>query len=158
ADAIGGAESGAAVGTMVLPGIGTAVGAVIGAAAGALSSVFGNGRVDPENVPFEGYTQAFNKLQGNPQAQQHLASMVTNRYMPLAGLFDLRSNQITGSIPFYAKYGRMGEQRFTQDMTNQINLAAAQGVISKTDTPQTVYQKVVLPWINTMGQWVDPNA
>jgi len=156
-DAIGGAESGAAVGTMILPGIGTAIGAVAGAALGALSSVFGSGKVDPENVPFNGYTQAFNKLNGNPQAQAQLATMVTNPYLPLAGYFDLRSGQLKGSNPIYDKYGRKGEQRFTTDLANQINLAASQGVISQNDTPQTVYSKVVAPWISQMGNWNDAN-
>src|ERR1043166_5100527 len=62
ADALGGAGTGAAIGTMVLPGIGTALGALLGGAAGALSSVFGNGRVDPENANWAGYTGAWNDL------------------------------------------------------------------------------------------------
>jgi uncharacterized protein YcfJ len=156
-DAAAGAATGAAVGTMILPGFGTAIGAVVGAAAGALSSVFGGGKVDAENVPFEKYTQAYNSLSSNPKAQAVLGSQVKNPYLPLAGYFDLRSDQLKGSNPIYAKYGRMGEQKFTTDMTTQINQALAAGTISKSDSAATVYNKVVAPWVSGMGNWQDAN-
>lgn len=152
-DALGGAETGAAIGSIV-PGIGTALGAVIGGAAGALSSVFGGGKVDPENASFNGYTTAYNKAGANGSA---VAQGVQDPYTVLAGMFDLRSNQIKGSIPFYNKYGRMGEQKFTTDMTTQINQALTSGKISASTTPQQVYNQVVQPWINSMGAWNDSN-
>lgn len=156
-DAASGAATGAALGTMILPGFGTAIGAVIGAAAGALSSVFGGGKVDAENVPFEKYTQAYNKLSSNPKAQAVLGSQVKNPYLPLAGYFDLRPDQLKGSNPIYAKYGRKGEEKFTTDMATQINQALAAGTISKSDPASTVYSKVVAPWVSKMGNWQDAN-
>lgn len=154
--AMAGASTGAAVGSIV-PGIGTAVGAVVGAViggiAGAISSAFGSGKVDPENSNFEAYTQAYNKT---PASGQQIASTV-DPYTVLAGLFDLRSGQIKGSIPMYNTYGRMGEAKFTTDMTSQINNALASGKISKTTDPATVYNSVVAPWINSMGAWNDSN-
>ena len=150
-DALGGAESGAAVGTAIMPGIGTAIGAIGGALAGALSSAFGPGKVDPENANFEQYTQAFNKTPAAQQAQ--VAAGVQNPYLPLAGYFDLRSGQLKGQNPIYSTYGRMGEQKFTNDLIGKIQSAQAQGI---TD-PTKVYNSVVQPWINSMGAWNDSN-
>lgn len=149
-DALGGAESGAAIGSLIVPGIGTVVGGLIGGAAGALSSVFGNGKVDPENQNFEGYTQAYNKA--DPSQQQQLAMSVQNPYLPLAGYFDLRANQMKGSNPIYQTYGRMGEQNFTNDLASQVSQAKTQGV-----SEQDMMSKVVQPWIDSMGNWQDSN-
>lgn len=158
ADALGGAASGAAIGTMVLPGIGTAVGALLGAAGGALSSAFGNGRVDPENATFEGYTQAYNKAAAqNPALGNQVAAATTNPYLALAGMFDLRKNQIKGNIPIYNEYGRMGEQKFTNDFDSHIDSALKAGTIKPGDDANTIYNKAVAPWINSMGDWEDSN-
>lgn len=154
-DALGGAASGAAVGTAIMPGVGTVIGGLLGGAAGALSSAFGPGKVDAENKPFEAYTQAYNKAPVAQQAQ--LAASVQNPYLPLAGYFDLRSDQLKGSNPIYSTYGRMGEQKFTTDLTNQINQGLAKGTISKMDDPTAIYNKVVSPWVNSLGTWNDSN-
>lgn len=150
-DALQGAETGAAVGTMILPGIGTVIGAVGGAIAGGISSAFGNGRVDPENQNFEGYTQAYNKAP--PGQQSQLAQSVENPYTVLAGYFDLRDNQLKGSNPIYKTYGRMGEQQFTNDLVNQVRLGQAHGI---TD-PQSMMSSVVQPWLQSFGDWQDSN-
>lgn len=157
-DALQGAEAGAAVGS-IIPGLGTALGAVIGGGIGALSSAFGNGAVDPENADFEGFTKGFGKYNSQGQGQAY-ANSVQDPYTVLAGLFDLRGNQITGNIPEYQQYGRMGEQKFVTDMTSQINDALAQGKISKTDTPQAIMSKVVDPWVSSFGKGTmnDPNG
>lgn len=155
-DALSGAETGAAAGSVILPGVGTLIGGLIGGAAGAISSAFGNGRVDPENSSFEGYTQAYNKAAQQGQGSQ-VAQSVQNPYVALAGMFDLRSNQIKGSIPMYNQYGRMGEQKFVNDMTGQIDQALAAGTISKSDSAASIYSKAVAPWINSMGTWKDSN-
>lgn len=154
-DAATGAMDGAAIGTAIMPGIGTVVGGVIGGAAGAIASAFGNGAVDPENANFNSYTDAYNKAPAGQQGQ--VAASVQNPYLPLAGYFDLRSNQLKGSNPLYQAYGRKGEAQFTTDMVGQINKAVANGTVSKTDSPQTVYNKVVNPWINSFGNWQDSN-
>lgn len=136
ASAIG---AGAAAGSFI-PIIGTAIGAIIGLVA---SGVF-NHRVDPEVGNFNNAMALFKT---NPNGIFNIA----DKYLVLAGLFDLLPNQIKGNIPIYKKYGRMGEQRFTQDMANQIYSAAQAGVIGPNDTPQTVMTKVVQPWIDGFG-------
>jgi len=159
-DALGGAATGAAIGSIV-PGIGTAIGALLGGAAGALSSAFGSGKVAAENAPFEGYTQAYNKAnQMDPKMAQNLAQTVQNPYLPLAGYFDLRSNQLKGNNPMYAQYGRMGEQKFVNDMVGQINQAAKSGAITNQDDANAIYNKVVDPWMASWGkgQSTDSNA
>jgi hypothetical protein len=85
---------------------------------------------------------------------------IANKYLVLAGLFDLSASQIKGNIPFYKKYGRMGEAQFVTDMCNVVQAAANAGAITDSDTPQTVYAKIVLPWINQMGfgSFSDSNA
>lgn len=149
-DAIRGAEAGAAIGSVV-PVVGTLVGGLVGGAVGALSSAFGNGKVDPENANFNSYTQAFNKA---PAAQQgQIAASVQNPYLPLAGYFDLRANQLKGQNPIYTTYGRAGEQKFTTDLISKVQQAKATGM---TD-PSQVYSSVVQPWLNSMGTWNDSN-
>lgn len=150
-DALRGAEAGASIGTMIVPGIGTIVGGLIGGAVGGISSAFGNGKVDPENKNFEGYTQAFNKAPAGQQ--QQLAQSVENPYTVMAGYFDLRSNQLKGSNPLYTTYGRMGEQKFTNDLVGVVNKAKQSGI---TD-PNQIYSQAVQPWINGMGNWQDSN-
>lgn len=150
-DALGGAESGAALGTAIMPGIGTAIGAVGGALAGALSSAFGPGKVDPENANFNQYTQAYNNAPAAQQAQ--VAAGVQNPYLPLAGYFDLRSDQVKGQNPIYSTYGRMGEQKFTNDLIGKVQQGQASGVTNSTQMWNTVVQ----PWINSMGTWQDSN-
>lgn len=158
-DALRGAEAGASIGSMIVPGIGTVVGAVIGGAVGAISSAFGNGKVDPENSNFNGFTQAYNAA-STPQQKAQVAASTANPYLPLAGLFDLRSNQIKGNIPIVSQYGRMGEQQFTTDMFSEMNKAVNNGTISKTASTPEIMSKVVQPWIDSFGkgQMTDSNA
>lgn len=134
-----GLSAGAAVGSLFGP-IGTGVGAVIGGAVGAVSSLFGPGEKDPETASWDKYLPAATK---NPQISQQ----VQNPFLLMAGLFDERSS----TLPMYQQYGRMGENKFTSDMTTQINQALQKGTISKTDTPDTIYSKVVAPWVAGMG-------
>jgi hypothetical protein len=150
-DALRGAEAGASIGTMVLPGIGTLVGGAIGGAVGAISSVFGNGKVDPENSNFNGFTQAYNAAK-TPQAKAQVAASTADPYLPLAGLFDLRSNQIKGNIPIVDQYGRMGEQKFVTDMFSQINTSLKQGKITKSSSTDDIMSTVVAPWISSFGK------
>jgi len=156
ADALGGASTGAAIGTMVLPGIGTAVGALLGGAAGALSSAFGNGRVDPENAGFNAYTQAYNKAT-DPAQKAQIASSNQDPYLTMAGYFDLRPNQVKGDNPLYQQYGRMGEEKFTNDLTSQINNAYKSGAVKIGASGQDVYNQVVQPWLASKGAWNDTN-
>lgn len=142
ADALSGAEAGASIGS-VIPVVGTAIGAVVGGAVGALASAFGPGAKDPETYVSNNLIN-YTSGHGNSQAA---AQSVQNPYLALAGLMDEHSS----TLPMYAKYGRMGEQKFTNDMVSQINQAAQQGIISSSSTPQEVYNQVVAPWVASMG-------
>lgn len=150
-DAATGAMDGAAIGTAIMPGVGTVVGGLIGGAAGAIASAFGPGAVDPENAPFNSYTQAYNKAPPAQQAQ--IAASVQNPYLPLAGYFDLRSGQMKGQNPIYNTYGRMGEGKFTKDLISKVKEGQQQGI---TD-PNKMWSSVVQPWISSMGTWQDSN-
>lgn len=150
-DALRGAEAGASIGTLILPGIGTLVGGVIGGAVGAISSAFGSGKVDPENANFNSFTQAYNAAK-TPEQKHQVVAQTGDPYLPLAGLFDLRSNQIKGNIPIVQQYGRMGEQKFVTDMFSTINSGVRSGKISKSSSTDDIMSKVVAPWIDSFGK------
>jgi hypothetical protein len=137
ASAIG---AGAAAGSVV-PIIGTAIGVIVALVA---SGVFSH-RVDPE-------VGSFNNAIALVRSQGPTAVLgIQDKYLVLAGLFDLEPGQIKGNIPIYKKYGRMGEQKFVMDMCALIQSAANQGIITANDTVQSVHDKVVQPWINSWG-------
>jgi hypothetical protein len=148
-DALRGAEAGASIGSVV-PVVGTILGGVIGGAVGAISSAFGPGKVDAENAGFNAYTQQYAKTPPAQQAQ--LAQSVQNPYQLMAGYFDLRSGQLQGQNPIYSTYGRMGEQKFTNDLVNLVNTYKSQDT-----TPEQMMNGVVQPWLNSMGAWNDSN-
>ncbi len=131
--------AGAAAGSFV-PIIGTAIGIIVGLIA---SGVFSH-RQDPEVGNFN---NAMAMYAQNPDNIFNIA----DKYLVLAGLFDLEPGQIKGNIPIYKKYGRMGEQAFTQDFANLIYNAAQSGAIGPSDTPNSVMSKVVQPWIDNFG-------
>lgn len=143
-DAMNGAAAGAAVGSVV-PVVGTAIGAIAGGAIGALTSAFGPGAKDPETVGAQKLLNATSANGNNPA----VAGSVTNPYLMLQGLMDQHSSE----LPIFQKYGRANSLGFVKDMTTQINTALRSGQISKSDTPDTVYQKVVQPWVNSLGDW-----
>jgi len=76
-----------------------------------------------------------------------------NPYLPLAGYFDLRSNQLKGQNPIYDTYGRMGEQKFTNDLISKVQQGKSQGI----SDPTQMWNSVVQPWINSFGSWQDSN-
>lgn len=139
-DALGGAGTGAAIGTAIMPGIGTALGALGGALAGGISSLFGPGKGDPETQDVQGLINATSGAGNNPA----LASSVQDPYLELAGLMDEKSS----TLPMYSQYGRMGEQKFTNDLISRV-----QGDMSKGLTnPQQIYSQSIAPWVAGMGQ------
>jgi Glycine zipper len=137
-----GAAAGAAIGTVV-PIFGQAIGAIIGAAVGWADAAFN--RQDPEVQNFD-QAQAMSRANG-PESVVN----IQNKYLVLAGLFDLEPGQIKGNIPIYKKYGKMGEQRFVTDMINVVYSAAQAGQIGPNDNAQTVFYRIVQPWINSFG-------
>lgn len=137
--AAAGASAGAAAAS-VIPIVGTAVGAILGAVGGVVSAALH--RVDPETADFN---QAVAMWQSNPASVYNIA----NKYLPLAGLFDL---SLKGPhIPIYQKYGRMGEFRFVSDLVNEVYQAAQQGQIGPNDTALTIMSRIVQPWIDSWG-------
>lgn len=150
-DALNGAEAGAGIGSMFLPGIGTAVGALVGAGAGALSSAFGPGERDPEQGTFASYQQAFNQSGGQMNAGNVPPQAA---YQALAGMFDTRQSY---GNPLYNQFGRMGETSMLTSMTDQINSAIRSGKIASNASPQQIYSQVLTPWISGMPggkQWL----
>lgn len=143
-----GASEGAAVGSYV-PVIGTAIGAIAGAVVGAIAGSIN--KKDPENFNFDQAVALWN-------ANRLSVLNIGNKYLVLAGLFDL--NLRNPHIPIYQKYGRMGEQRFVNDMVNVIYQAANNGQITASDTPGTIMSRIVQPWIDSWGYgpMVDPHA
>lgn len=113
-NALNGAEAGAAVGS-VIPGIGTLIGGVVGGAVGALSSAFGPGAKDPETASVQGLLDYTGSHGNDPR----IAQQASNPYLELAGLMDRRES----TLPMYQQYGRMGEQKFSNDLAGQINSA-----------------------------------
>lgn len=136
-----GASIGASVGSAV-PLVGTAVGAILGGIGGAIASAFN--RQDQEVQNFD---QAIAISRANPMGVLD----IQNKYLVLAGLFDLDPKMIKGNIPMYKKYGRMGEERFVDDMIQTVYNAAQSGQITANDTAQSVFSRVVQPWMNSFG-------
>lgn len=146
--AAAGASAGASVGS-VIPIVGTAVGAIIGAVGGVVNAALH--RVDPEQADFD---KAVAMWQVNPASVYNIA----NKYLPLAGLFDLSLKN--PHIPIYQKYGRMGEKRFVTDLVSQVYQAAQAGQITANDTALTIMSRIVQPWIDSwgFGPMQDPHA
>jgi hypothetical protein len=146
---VAGAIGAGATAGSVVPIIGTAIGAILGL---VLSGVFN--KQDQE-------VQNFNQAIAIAQAQGPEAVInIANKYLVLAGLFDLDPGQVGNNFSPYKKYGRLGEVNFTQDFAHLIYNAAQSGQITANDTPQTVFSRIVNPWIQSMGTWSPsmPNA
>jgi hypothetical protein len=149
ADALSGAQTGATIGTAIMPGVGTLVGAGIGAAVGAISSAFGGGKADPETMGLNNYVPQYNK---NPALAAQLNP--AQNYQLLAGIFDAKDNSPGHSTPQEIHYGRMGEGAFMNDVFTQINSAMQSGKISPISTPQQIYDQVVNPYLTSKGMGI----
>lgn len=155
ADALRGAQTGATIGTAVLPGIGTLVGAGLGAAAGALSSVFGGGRRDIETTEWNQLAGRFNAL--TPTQQSQVVFSPAQAFQNLAGTMDASNNSPGHSQPIEQAFGRMGEANLVQQMTAHINAQIASGAISKSASANDIYNKVVAPWLASKGAGINMN-
>jgi hypothetical protein len=147
------AASGAATG--IASGIASAVGAgaaagsvvpVIGTAIGAIVGLLASGILNRQDQEVGNFDQAVAIWQQNRLNVLNIA----NKYLVLAGLFDLSLN--SPHIPIYLQYGRMGEQRFVTDLVNVIYHAATTGQITASDTPDSIFNRIVQPWINSFGK------
>lgn len=150
-DAISGAETGASIGTAILPGVGTAIGAGLGAVGGAIASAFGGGKTDPETLSWNNIAP---QLNANPQ----LASSMTGAqaYQALAGMMDAKNNSAGHSTNLELKFGRMGEGAVVNQMANWINSAVAANPSLKNASASQLYSQVVAPKLKAMGAYVNP--
>jgi hypothetical protein len=151
-DILGGAQMGATLGTEFGGPVGALIGGAAGAAFGAVSSLFGPGRTDPENISWDQYAAAYQ----HGGAQGVAGATPAQNFQMLSGIFDARGS----NIPFYGRYGRMGENQFTSDMFHTVNQALASGKIAPNATPDQIYAQVVQPWINSMSPngWQDTST
>ena len=148
--AASGAETGASVGAFAGP-IGIAIGVLVGAAAGALLSAFGGGRRDPETASWNAFIVAY---QQTPAIVNQLSAPAA--FQMLAGIMDAKNNTPGHSSALELAFGRMAEGTVVVQMADVINAAAAAGKLSATDTPITVYTRIVKPWLISKNAYVKP--
>ena len=117
-DALQGAEAGAAIGTMIVPGIGTVIGGVIGGAVGALSSAFGGGKSSAEATN----AQRVDATLAGANVSQRAAAIAT---MPPAQAFQMVNGYMNAhdsspghSEPIQQVFGKNGVSNMFQQMTN----------------------------------------
>lgn len=140
-----GASAGASVGSVV-PVLGTTVGAVVGAVLGAIGGAFIGSR-RPESDLWDQYK----KIAGTARGIELDPAFRAGAFV---GLFRLGKN----TFPPRAKggYGPRDDARFLNDMAAQIAAAVRAGQVTAADNAQSVFSKVVGPWISQWG--TEPNA
>lgn len=140
--AAGGAAAGAQAGSMILPGIGTAIGAVVGAVVGLL------GAKKPPSV----WNQSF-------QAFKPGASLPAGRQIDLVVLRDafnyLWKMESHGLFRLRKQFGTMS--LFLKAMAERIAGAALGGQLSNTDTADTIYNRIIGPWVTGIIGAIPPD-
>lgn len=91
---LGGLGSGAAIGTMILPGIGTAIGGVLGAIGGLVGGLFGNRKRKEELAKAK-----------ETERQQTIAAMNDKIEADYTNLQNRSLNDYSEGTGYYAKYG-----------------------------------------------------
>ena len=152
-DALNGAETGASIGTMFAPGLGTAVGGLLGGAAGALSSAFGGGKNDPETLAWNNVAK---QASSNPSVLG--SESPSQLYQNLAGMMDAKNNSPGHSTNLELHFGRAGEQSLMDQMTQQVNQALSANPSLKGDSASQLYSSVVEPWLQKSGAYIPSNA
>jgi hypothetical protein len=150
-DTVSGLETGAAIGTTILPGIGTAIGALAGAAGGAIASAFGGGRADPETSSWNSFIAAYAQ---DPSVVSKLSA--PGAYQMLAGIMDAKNNTPGHSSALELAFGRAAEGTVVVQMAQVINAATQAGQVSASDTPITVYNNIVKPWLQSKNAYIQP--
>jgi hypothetical protein len=146
-DALAGAETGAAVGS-IIPGIGTAIGAVIGGALGALSSIFGG--TDKTARSWTEYSYGQNRAE--------TASNPAELMSTIGGLMRSPDKKFSGDVDFQGD-----GNKFTTSIASQVAAAVKKGTVPRNASPQQIFIQVVQPWLqNLPGGWTqtdssDPN-
>lgn len=140
-----GASAGATVGSVV-PVLGTAVGAVVGAVLGAIGGAFIGSR-RPESDLWDQYK----KIAGTARGIELDPAFRAGAFV---GLMRLGKN----TFPPRARggYGPKDDARFLDDMAAQIAAAVRAGKVTAADNAQSVFAKIVGPWISQWG--TEPNA
>lgn len=157
ADALGGAETGAEAGSAFGP-LGTVIGGVVGAVGGAIASAFGPGEIDPENVNWNNFVGAYNKLNTTQQSQMLSQVNPSSSYQLLAGVMDAKNDSSGHAEELEQVFGKGGEGALVSQMTSTINSALSSGKISKTATPEQIYSQVVAPWLSSKGVTVGQDS
>jgi hypothetical protein len=146
-DTLQGAEAGAAIGSVILPGVGTAIGAGIGAAVGAVSSAFGGGQSSVEALTAQAYTATFDKATPAQKAQLAQMASPAQNVQYLQGIMDGHNSSAGHESDLQAAFGKNNVAGFTTQMTETVNSAISSGKISRNATPQQIYTSVVQPWL-----------
>lgn len=140
--AVSGASTGAAVGTMIVPGIGTVVGALIGGAVGAVGSMI-HGKEAAEDSAKKYYFDA--------QTKGAQPGQVDDNTFTTALVGEFRSGASGFPPKASGKYGKNDDDKFAADMAEKINSAYQSGTITSSDSPDSIYSKVIDPWFQEMG-------
>ena len=125
-DALQGAETGAAWGS-IIPGIGTVVGGLIGGAAGALSSAFGGGTTSQEAQMARAIREPTISITPAQQAQMAAAQSPSGNIQYLQGLMNAHNSSMGHESDLQAAFGKNNVGGFTDAMTQQINNALKSG-------------------------------
>lgn len=141
-DALNGAETGASIGTMVLPGIGTVIGGLLGGAVGAASSAFGGGEKDPETTTWNKVAQA---AQSNPSLFSGMSP--SQLYQNLAGVMDAKNNSPGHSQPIEQVFGREGEGNLMDQLTGYLNQQYQAGGIKPGESIANQWSNTIAPWL-----------
>jgi len=149
-DALGGAEAGAAIGSVV-PILGTGIGALIGGGIGAISSAFGGGKPDPETTNWNQYASQVGQLSPTQQAQVAQSLSPAQAYQNLAGVMDAKNNTPGHSESIEQVFGRMGEQNMMDQLTSEINKAVGSGQITPGESVAQQWSQTLNPWLQSKG-------
>lgn len=147
-DTLRGAEAGAAVGSVIVPGIGTVIGGAIGAVAGAISSLFGH--TDTTAASWQEMSQG--------GGQQSFAQNPNALMSAVGGLQRSPDLKFSGDTDF----GGDGN-KFSLALANQVQQAVASGKVPANASAQQIFSQVAQPWLQSLpGGWTqsdpkDPN-
>lgn len=143
-DALSGAETGAAIGTIILPGFGTVIGGALGGIAGAVSSLFGS--TDRTKRSWDQYSYGQNRAEtaNNP------AELMST----IGGLMRNPDTKFSGDT-----YFKGDGNKFTTSIASQVASAVKSGAVPANATPQQIFSKVVQPWLEGLpGGWTQADA
>jgi hypothetical protein len=146
-DALSGAETGAAVGTMILPGVGSLIGAVLGGAAGAISSLFGSGKKGAAAGSWDqlGKSGALKSTPGRNFSEKSWGEAFT-------GMRDEGNNIFAGG----GKDRHKDPDALAKPLEAQVKGAMAK--LGPKATTDQVYNQVIVPWMQSSASGLNWNV